>query len=76
MAALKHGGNSLGVERDPAYCKLGASRLLNENTNLFGNAQLQIELKPHPAVERVEVLQETAPAYKTRVRRKLGRIRS
>jgi hypothetical protein len=27
-----------------ACCELAASRLLNENTNLFGNAHLQIDL--------------------------------
>lgn len=45
VAALKHGRNSLDVELDPAYCQQAASRLLHENTNLFGNAQLEIELK-------------------------------
>ena len=70
VAALKHGRNSIGVELDTAYCKQAASRLMNENTSLFGNAQLQIELKPHTAVEAVAALQETAPAYKTRSRKK------
>src|SRR5437016_6149332 len=56
VAALKHGRNSIGVELDTAYCKQAASRLLNENTSLFGNAQLQIELKPHTAVEAVAAL--------------------
>src|SRR6185436_6588753 len=60
VAALKHGRNSIGVELDCDYCKLAASRLMNENT-LFGNAKLDIELKPHKAVEAVPALQETAP---------------
>jgi hypothetical protein len=64
------------VELDPAYCKLAASRLLNENTNLFGNSQIQIELKPHAAVEAVVGLQETPPAYKSRARRKSVRARA
>ncbi|HEU0011977.1 MAG TPA: site-specific DNA-methyltransferase [Verrucomicrobiae bacterium] len=76
VAALKHGRNSLGLELDTAYCKLAASRLLNENTNLFGHAQLQIDLKPHLAVETVAALQETAPPCKTRTRRKSVRNRS
>ena len=50
VAALKHGRNSIGVELDTDYCKQAASRLLNENTSLFGNAQLQIELKPHQPI--------------------------
>ena len=63
LAALKHGRNSIGVELDTAYCKLAATRLLNENTSLFTNAQLQIELKPHAAVEAALVLNESASKY-------------
>jgi len=76
VAALKHGRNSIGVELDTDYCKLAASRLMNETSSLFGHAQFQIELKPHPTVEPVAALQETAPAYKTPSRRKPARIRS
>jgi len=68
VSALKHGRNSIGVELDTDYCKLAASRLMNENTSLFGNAKLQIELKPYTAV--VESLQESTPTYKTRMRKK------
>ena len=64
VAALKHGRNSIGVELDTEYCKMAASRLMNENTSLFGNAQLQIELKPHTAVETVSVLNESGSEYK------------
>lgn len=48
LAALKTGRNSLGVELDAAYCQMAASRLSNENTNLFGKAKLQIEIGPRP----------------------------
>ena len=61
---------------DGTQAWVAASRLMNENTSLFGNAQIQIELKPHKAVEAVGALQETAPAYKTRVRKKASRNRS
>jgi site-specific DNA-methyltransferase (adenine-specific) len=64
VAALKHGRNSIGVEIDAAYCKLAASRLMNENTSLFGNAQLQIELKPHSVAETASVLNESGSEYK------------
>lgn len=70
VAALKHGRSSVGVELDTAYCKMAASRLMNENTSLFGHAQFKIELKPHTAAESVAALQETAPAYKIRTRKK------
>lgn len=76
VAALKHGRNSIGVELDTEYCKMAASRLMNESTSLFGNAQLQIELKPHSAVEAAATLKEAPPAYKTRPRKKASRDRS
>ncbi|HZM03925.1 MAG TPA: site-specific DNA-methyltransferase [Candidatus Saccharimonadales bacterium] len=64
VAALKHGRNSIGVEIDTEYCKSAASRLLNENGSLFGNAQFQIELKPHAAVDAAFVLNEPRAEYK------------
>jgi hypothetical protein len=63
-AALKHGRNSIGVELDTAYCKLAATRLMNENASLFSNAQLQIELKPHAALEAAFVLNESGTKYR------------
>src|SRR5258708_33144062 len=80
--ALKHGRKSIGVELDTAYCKQAASRLMNENTSLFGNAQLQIELKPHTAVETVAALKESAASpiatrrERSEGRRRAGRFRS
>jgi len=76
VAALKHGRNSIGVELDTDYCKQAASRLMNENTPLFGNAKLQIELKPNAAIEAVPELREKPPGYKTRARAKTARNRS
>ena len=75
VAALKHGRNSLGVELDTAYGKLAASRLLNENTNLFGHAQLQIDLKPHAPIEAGGALHETARAFRIQGRKKSSRAR-
>lgn len=70
VAALKHGRSSIGVEIDGEYCKMAASRLLNENTSLFGKAQLQIELKPNLAIDPAAALHERPPTYKTRSRKK------
>ena len=44
VAALKTGRNSIGIELDSEYCRMAASRLLEENTSLFSRATLQIEL--------------------------------
>ena len=71
VAALKHGRNSIGVELDSEYCKMGASRLMNETGSLFGKAQLQIDLKSNAVVEDAFVLREKSPAYKVRRRKKL-----
>lgn len=70
LAALKHGRNSIGVELDADYCKLAASRLMNENGSLFSQARFQIELKPHAGLEAAVVLQEDSVAYKVRGRKK------
>jgi modification methylase len=71
VAALKHGRNSVGVELDSEYCKMAASRLMNETGSLFGKAQLQIDLKSNAVVEDAFVLREKSPAYKVRRRKKL-----
>jgi site-specific DNA-methyltransferase (adenine-specific) len=75
VAALEHGRNSIGVELDTDYCKQAASRLMNENSSLFGQARFQIELKPYAAVEAVGTLAETSPPYKTRAQKKPARKR-
>ena len=72
------GRNSLGVECPSPHpmgrgtqgevsvnFKLAASRLLNENSSLFGQTRFQIELKPHAAVEAVTTVEERAPPYGT-----------
>jgi modification methylase len=40
LAAAKHGRNSIGVEIDPAYCKLAQKRLEAELDSLFGETRL------------------------------------
>lgn len=40
-----------------------ASRLMNENTSLFGHAQLQIDLKPCTVVESALLLKESPSEY-------------
>jgi site-specific DNA-methyltransferase (adenine-specific) len=73
VAALDNGRNSIGVELDTDYCKLAASRLMNENSSLFGQARFQIELKPHTTVvELVSTLQETVQPYRVKAGAKRG----
>jgi hypothetical protein len=62
------------VELDTEYCKLAASRLLNENTSLFGKAQFQIELKQPTPIETT-ALKEGFPEYRIHGRRKISRDR-
>ena len=64
VAALEHGRNSIGVELDTDYCKMAASRLMNENSSLFGQARFQIELKPNAAMDSIGTLHETEEEYK------------
>jgi len=70
VAALKHGRNSIGIELDTEYCKMAASRLMNENTSLFGNSKLQIELKSQMAGQAAALFNEASPTYKARTRAK------
>jgi len=78
LAALKTGRNSIGVELDTEYCRMGASRLMNENGSLFSHAELQIQL--HTPVQSLqhnhapEVLREIAPPY--RAKSAVKRLRS
>jgi len=40
VGALKAGRNSIGIEIDPAYCKMAAERLRDQNASLFSSAEL------------------------------------
>jgi modification methylase len=78
VAALKTRRNSIGIELDTEYCRMAASRLLNENGSLFSHADLQIQLRVQPAAAApptgvapgLAVLQETPAACNARKLRK------
>lgn len=71
IAALRHGRGSIGVELDSEYCKMAASRLMNENQSLFGKAQIQIDLKPRSSLEETLIMREKPQKHKVRERKKL-----
>ena len=67
VAALKTRRNSIGIELDTEYCRMAASRLMNENGSLFSHATIQIELQPHVGATAAPtncVLQEKPTPYK------------
>ncbi len=74
VAALKNHRNSIGVELDTEYCRMAASRLMNENTPLFSQADLQIQLRtPVTAVPQeamAPALHEASPEYRIRQAKK------
>jgi hypothetical protein len=64
LAALKTRRNSIGIELDTEYCRMAAARLMNENTSLFSNAELQIQLHtPATPVATGSALHETPVPY-------------
>jgi hypothetical protein len=77
VAALKTRRNSIGVELDTEYSRMAASRLMNENTSLFSNADLQIQLHaPASAIPQdvpAPALHDSAPDYHTKPAKKTSR---
>jgi DNA modification methylase len=77
VAALKTRRNSIGIELDTEYCRMAASRLMNENTSLFSHAELQIQLHT-PAVAApqdvpVPALHDSIPGYHPKPAKKVSR---
>ena len=77
VAALKTRRNSIGLEFDTEYCRMAASRLMNENTSLFSHADLKIQLHP-PAIAIPQdalaiALHDSAPDYRTKPAKRTSR---
>ena len=49
LAAMRAGRNSIGVEIDPAYCRMACDRIKEENSSLFGDTDFQFEPEPTAA---------------------------
>src|SRR3989454_13955 len=79
VAALKTGRSSIGVELDTEYCRMGASRLMNENSSLFSHADLQIQLHPAaasiPSQAPADTMHEAPVQYRAKARPKKLRNR-
>lgn len=77
VAALKTRRNSIGIELDTEYCRMAASRLMNENTSLFSHADLQIQLHAPASTVPQDVparaLHDSAPNYRTKPAKKTSR---
>jgi site-specific DNA-methyltransferase (adenine-specific) len=59
LAAAKTGRNSIGIEIDPAYCRMAERRLERETRSLFGQATVTLEepaAHARPAVEATQPL--------------------
>ncbi|MGA1844308.1 MAG: DNA-methyltransferase [bacterium] len=70
VAALRTRRNSIGVEIDPEYCRMGARYLKAETANLFSTEKLLFE---KVAVEAAGIVKEDHGLYEVRpARRKLA----
>lgn len=67
VAALRSGRNSIGVEIDPAYCRMAAQYLKAETEDFFTTAELRFEKAP---TEAVAMVQEDSALYDVRPARK------
>lgn len=61
LAALKWHRHSIGIEIDPAYCRLAANRLRDENSNLFSAASFECLPAPAPMAAAVELNDRALP---------------
>lgn len=62
-AAMKCGRNSIGIEIDPAYCRMAAQRLRDENTSLFSSHTLLFK-RAEPDRSGVLMVREEVHAYR------------
>ena len=67
IAALRAGRNSIGVEIDPEYCRMTASLLKAETSNLFSTTKLLFE---KVTTETANLVKEDQALYEVRPARK------
>jgi len=60
LAALKYGRDSIGIEIDPKYCRMAASRILAESNKLFDRGMVEfLRSNPETADEALERMDES-----------------
>jgi site-specific DNA-methyltransferase (adenine-specific) len=64
VAAMKYHRNSIGIEIDYDYCRLAASYLKAESSNLFHEAELSFE--EVSSEEQMFLVKENSALYKVR----------
>ncbi len=71
VAAVRYGRNSIGIDIDPEYCRMAASSLKKESSNLFINTELIFEkmISDHQS-GKMQVCEDQA-LYKVRSARKI-----
>lgn len=71
IAAVRYGRNSIGIDIDPEYCRMAASYLKKESSNLFINTELIFEkMISDDQSGKMQVCEEQA-LYKVRSARKI-----
>jgi DNA modification methylase len=60
IASLRYGRNSIGIDIDPEYCRMAASYLKKESSNLFYDAELIFEKMIPDRLGRIQVCEEPA----------------
>jgi DNA modification methylase len=71
IASVRYGRNSIGIDIDPEYCRMAASSLKKESSNLFINTELIFEkmISDHQS-GKMQVCEDQA-LYKVRSARKI-----
>jgi site-specific DNA-methyltransferase (adenine-specific) len=72
IAAIRYGRNSIGIDIDPEYCRMAASYLKKESSNLFSDTELSFEKMTFDNTGLMQVCEEQA-LYEVRSARKTMR---
>jgi len=75
LAAMKWHRNSIGLEIDSEYCRLISRRLIQENNDLFSEAELEI-VKPSKETEHCPVVSEPKVLYGSGKKRRNRSVRA